>query len=281
MLSFIEMAEAELAEVDVLLAETAALIGRLQATALPGELRYRTQARGVQYYLKRDVGKGANRRTEKQDLGGRRDERNVTIKALRFFQKKYEALAFDRNQLLSLLQHYRRYDPASIHNKLPYAFRDLPKACYQDSRYQELVAWANGEYKRNGRPFPSSRYITLDGSRVRSMDECMIHSLLTANRIPFRYDQSLTLVGDDGISQIRYPDFTFQTRDHKLTYWEHAGAINKEDYKDDLLNKLHLYHINVIDIGSNLILTMRDHTGGLDLNAIDLIVQNQLKPRIL
>lgn len=281
MLSFIEMAEAELAEVDVLLAETAALIGRLQATALPGELMHRTRSGYVQYSLKQDSGKGPDRTVSTLDLNGPDDPRVVTIKALRFFREKQEALKRDRELLSYLIRCYKAYDPATIHDKLPSAYRDLPNVCYRDSRYQELVAWANGEYKRNGRPFPSSRYITLDGSRVRSMDECMIHSLLTANRIPFRYDQSLTLVGDDGISQIRYPDFTFQTRDHKLIYWEHAGAINKEDYKDDLLNKLHLYHINGIDIGSNLILTMRDHTGGLDLNAIDLIVQNQLKPRIM
>ena len=281
MLSFIEMAEAELAEVDVLLAETAALIGRLQATALPGELHHRTRKGYVEYSLRQVTVAGAERTETQLDLGGPDDDRVATIKALRFFREKKEALKKNRELLVSLLRQYRRYDPATIHDKLPSAYRDLPNVCYRDSRYQELVAWANGEYKRNGRPFPSSRYITLDGSRVRSMDECMIHSLLTANRIPFRYDQTLTLIDDDGVGQIRYPDFTFQTRDHKLIYWEHAGAINKEDYKDDLLNKLHLYHINGIDIGSNLILTMRDHTGGLDLNAIDLIVQNQLKPRIL
>ena len=144
MLSFIEMAEAELAEVDVLLAETAALIGRLQATALPGELHHRTRKGYVEYSLRQVTGAGAERTETQLDLGGPDDDRVATIKALRFFREKNEALKKDRELLVSLLRQYRRYDPATIHEKLPSAYRDLPNICYRDSRYQELVAWANG-----------------------------------------------------------------------------------------------------------------------------------------
>jgi exodeoxyribonuclease V alpha subunit len=69
---------------------------------------------------------------------------------------------------------------------------------------------------------------TLAGYIVRSKSEVIIANLLSAAKLPFRYE--VPLFAPDGTFYL--PDFTIEWRGRKF-FWEHAGLLSKPKYKKD------------------------------------------------
>ena len=99
---------------------------------------------------------------------------------------------------------------------------------------------------------------------VRSKSESIIALCLYTHRIPFHYEERLTL-GDVDF----YPDFTIR---HPVTgetfYWEHVGRPDDATYRTAFLKKLDLYIVHGIIPDQNLILTWE--TGDYPLSASDV-----------
>jgi hypothetical protein len=77
---------------------------------------------------------------------------------------------------------------------------------------------------------------------------------------------------------VKYPDFTFLPPARDKFYWEHLGRLDLQKYRADTFEKLSLYHQNNILIPNNLILTMDDKDGGLDVAGINRIITGTLMP---
>ena len=94
-------------------------------------------------------------------------------------------------------------------------------------------------------------YITSSGIRVRSKSERTIADALDYNRIPYRYEAELIF---DNIS--RCPDFTiYRPSDGKTVLWEHFGLMNRDEYRQKMINKLSLYNQHGFSPFDNLICT--------------------------
>jgi ATP-dependent DNA helicase RecQ len=78
-------------------------------------------------------------------------------------------------------------------------------------------------------------YKTLSGDWVRSKSEVIIANLLFERKVPFKYEQPLTV---DGV--LYSPDFTIFWKGGTF-YWEHLGLLNREKYWTDWKAKEQMY----------------------------------------
>ena len=74
------------------------------------------------------------------------------------------------------------------------------------------------------------------------------------------------------------PDFTIMTPLGEKIYREHLGAMNDEDYRRRTYAKITNYYRNHILPPDNLILTMEDAGGVINIAAIDRMIKGQLLP---
>ena len=102
--------------------------------------------------------------------------------------------------------------------------------------------------------------------------------MLYKKGIPFFYECKLILYDEYGNSHVLYPDFKILLPDGSVIYWEHFGRMDIAAYRERNYKKLGIYHYNDILPPNNLILTMDDRKGGLDVNGIAQIIENQLVP---
>ena len=78
-------------------------------------------------------------------------------------------------------------------------------------------------------------YKTLSGDWVRSKSEVIIANLLFERKVPFKYEETLTV---DGVTYS--PDFTISWKGSTF-YWEHLGLLNRETYWTDWKVKERMY----------------------------------------
>lgn len=176
-----------------------------------------------------------------------------------------------------LIKLYQKYDPASLQQKLPAAYRDMPTSLYTGGHlYPQLEQWENDESKDSFEEEP--KQTTSFGLKVRSKSEVLIAELLHAAKIPFKYENPLYLKDETG-RIIKYrPDFTFMTDLGTKIYWEHLGLMDRKKYREKTFKKLTDYYHNDIILPDNLILTMETASGAIDVAAIDRVIKGQLRP---
>ena len=95
----------------------------------------------------------------------------------------------------------------------------------------------NAPYQQNPHYKENLIHKTCSGNFVRSKSEVLIDMILFKNKIPFRYECSLSLG-----STIYYPDFTIL---HPVTkeffLWEHFGRMDEPSYAKNVAPKLNAY----------------------------------------
>lgn len=172
-----------------------------------------------------------------------------------------------------LLQKYQAYDPQSCQLRLGKVYQDLPEKYYRIPRQVTLI----DDYQSKYRP-EDLRHVSSFGMKFRSKSEALIAELLHNAGIPFTYEASLVLEDEFGTKHYYKPDFTFILPDGRHIIWEHFGRMDLPEYRKKNCKKLAIYHYNDIYPPKNLIITMESKEGGIDVDAIQYIINTQLLP---
>lgn len=144
----------------------------------------------------------------------------------------------------------------------------------EDVAYQALILpdapqqWFQAPYPQNPK-YPEHKIYQVQGDLwVRSKSEAMIATQLLAHQIPFRYECPLELA-----NATYYPDFTLRhPKTGEIFYWEHAGLLTQDAYKNNLANKLQNYIYDGILPGVQLIITAETNQQPLSPAIIDEII---------
>ena len=112
------------------------------------------------------------------------------------------------------------------------------------------------------------RYETNRGEFVRSKSELIIANLLYEKKenLHYRYEEALELKRSNIVV---HPDFTIMSRKTgKITYWEHAGMLDRAHYADEFVRKMNAYMKEGICPGKNLIITYETGEVPLDVGVV-------------
>lgn len=134
--------------------------------------------------------------------------------------------------------------------------------------------WAAASFFQSTYKPEQKREISSRGLHVRSRAEIAIVEMLYKYNVPFRYEM---IINADGLDFA--PDFTILTRNGTYIYWEHAGMMNKADYRERHNLKMKHYEKEGITPWNNLIITydMNDH---LDMRIIEATIKSRILPYI-
>ncbi len=141
---------------------------------------------------------------------------------------------------------------------------------------RSLAAWAAGEKSPEEKdvPYPDNRVQkTKAGHKVRNKAELMIDQGLYLEKIPFRYEETVTVNG-----RTLHPDFMIR---HPLTgkvvLWEHCGRMDEEDYIEMTVRKLRDYAQAGYLPGRDLIMTFETKDQPLLSEEIFAIIEKYFK----
>jgi hypothetical protein len=132
----------------------------------------------------------------------------------------------------------------------------------------EIQTWLQATSSNNPAYPENLKHFTHSGVMVRSKSEVIIANSLFENKIPFKYEVSLSL-GEKTI----YPDFTIMNPyTHKIYYWEHFGIFDDPIYRNDALGKIAAYSTHGIFPGDSLIMTFETSDIPLNSNEVQNII---------
>jgi len=133
----------------------------------------------------------------------------------------------------------------------------------------ELCEWAKAPYLSNQKYPQQLIHKTISGRYVRSKSEAIISTILTANKVPFRYECELQM-GEIAI----YPDFTIRhPKTGKTYYWEHFGRMDDMSYSKNVPIKLQTYISHGIIPSIQLITTYETMENPLSTEKVERIVK--------
>lgn len=205
---------------------------------------------GKIHYIKKADKKLASKLAIKKYLELKMNLINAQIKDL---SKSYNLIEPARDKLNTLLS-----DPAYIELLEDYFSTGDVEADY----------WMNADYNRSSSHPENLIHPTVNGIMVRSKSESMIAVALAESRIPFRYEE---LISINNISIA--PDFTLlHPMTNKTYYWEHFGLIDNENYYENFAVKIKTYAKANIILGDNLIVTFETSDNPLSFNTISNII---------
>lgn len=242
-----------------------------------GRLQYRMQGGKVYVYRRINKAKKKNKCNipngslgfaESRDPDKQTDVKEL-IKRKFFILKSLPILENNIKVLDRCLKSYIVYDEDSVCSSLGKAYESIPMS--------RAFYMKNNEYSRLWHEFQSNQNTyydielkhKLNGSKVRSKSEAVIHTLLDKYNIPFKYEACLDL------GKIKfYPDFLILDHiNQKIIIWEHFGMINDKSYVERMENKLATYRANGITLWDNLIITFDKENGSLDIAQIEKIIK--------
>ena len=133
-----------------------------------------------------------------------------------------------------------------------------------------LAEWQNQPYDRNLKNPEHLIHKTACGICVRSKSEALIATLLSFNKIPFRYECPL-LLGNI----LCHPDFTVRhPKTGNFFYWEHFGMMDHDSYCKKATSKLQLYCSNGIIPSINLLITSETKEQPLDTGLVQDMIRH-------
>lgn len=176
-----------------------------------------------------------------------------TLKRKKFLEKSIKRIEKNLIGQEKILSHYMPYDFSAVQEAIPEVYRFNTSI----KKYKETIPYGNQVLHQ-----------TSCGLKVRSKSEMMIVELLISHGIEFEYEKPLEIYNEGGQKITIHPDFTFRTRSGKWIYWEHLGRLDLEEYRQDTIWKLQRYFENGILPSINLLLTVDDLDGSLDMSTI-------------
>lgn len=182
----------------------------------------------------------------------------------------YDALCQDKQILESVIQNYKVYSFEALSTRISPCLAEVRCEFQVDRRLDQLFAWAKEDYKRNTNPFPDKIILANDKTRVRSKDECIWYNYLLDAGLPFRYDSVMEFDDPWNPGGIRFksPDFVINTPSGVMVLIEHAGLLMKDQYAEDMKEKIQLYLYNGYVLGDNFFIISEDRFGGVNSYAI-------------
>lgn len=202
-----------------------------------------------------------------------------------YLARTNEAAIADIKLLEQLLAKYKSLDPAEVIKRMSKAAQTVPPELFlgqgfagaggqqQDDalkmRLKEYHQWAQEDFSQSTYRPQEKIHLTSSGIYVRSLSEAIIAERLTANNVPFRYEQLIKIDG-----KWFSPDFTIRVANARLLYWEHAGMMDDQNYVSRHLSKISYYQRAGIVPWKNLIVTYGTSENGLDMEEIDFIIRH-------
>ena len=246
-------------------------IERKRTKELKGTLRVHTRKGHFYYYWQKkdDSGKyiqeylGINKRQTAENLA-KKDYRN---KVYRIAEKNLAALQGFRDN-------FCRDGIKEIYENLGLARQQLVEP-YGDEVSAVIKQWENEEYEAKANYQDGLQFETERGEFVRSKSEVIIANFLYQNRenLLYKYERPLQInVGEREITV--YPDFTvLNLNTGKITYWEHAGRMDDENYASDFVWKHNRYMENGFVPGLDVIFTYETIAIPLNIKVVKLIIK--------
>lgn len=261
----------DLTKQDMEIERTLLNVYRRMLEILPeGRLRIRRKNNRT-YYSYVDLRTGQEHYIRKEN-----DELIFQLKYRKYIEEVILVLEKNLKCQSKMLTNYRCYDPISVGCRIPKSYWDVTDFIYQQFA-QEPEQWSLEGEHCNFHP-EQLTIRTSFGLIVRSKSEAFIAEQLHLAEIPFRYEDRISLQDSDGRWTSFYPDFSFITPYGTKIYWEHLGLWEIGNYKAKNQRKFDIYYHNGIVISSNLLVTMDETNGGLDIGGIKRIIDGILKP---
>ncbi|MBR2548277.1 MAG: hypothetical protein IKF07_08815 [Eubacterium sp.] len=212
-------------------------------------------------------------------LGNSDNEGVIRIKQEKFNKEMIRTLNIDRKLLLKSAERYLPYDPESIDKRLKPVYRDDTGLVNKLPGIASMDEWKKID-KRNRYRLPDDCNTTTDGVKTRSKSEVIVYGILKGYGLIVKVDMEITLKNDFGQNVVVVPDFIILCNDGSLIIIEHLGMLDKADYLESVIRKIHLYQINGYRINDNLFLTADYAQGKIDAQVIDELVRKMILPRV-
>lgn len=135
----------------------------------------------------------------------------------------------------------------------------------------KIIEWMESSYVKSNYRQEDLKHRTTRGLWLRSKSEVLIAEKLYGHRIPFRSEEVIrTPLG------IVVPDFVMPDWNGQMVFWEHAGMMDKQEYREKHRRSLEKYESVGIVPWKNLIVTYDDEDGGIDLERIEMEIKTRL-----
>lgn len=131
----------------------------------------------------------------------------------------------------------------------------------KEKRQSEVAARAAAKKVAESKRYADQyKHLTDKGEYVASKSELLIANKLYSLGIEYEYEKEVWIGG-----RCFRPDFTIYTKDRRERYWEHAGMMDKPEYRQRHEEKMDFYAHHGIRLQENLIVTQdRDGTISMD-----------------
>ena len=173
----------------------------------------------------------------------------------------------------SLLGIYDREYLGKAFDDLHPARKELVKPV-ELTRRRNLERWIGLE-SPDSEPEEGKYYIpTARGELVRSRNEYLIANALFRSNIPYKYEFPYKAVN----GKVLHPDFYVYNRNTgQEFFWEHFGMMDDPDYvMNNMMYKLHLFSLDNILPGRNLIVTFSGGKYELNPTVIEQVIKEYL-----
>ncbi len=221
-------------------------------------------AKGEQESISINLGDGSGKNAQK-------------VKRAFFLHELTNRLEKNVSVLESVIKRYEQYDYDSVNNSLRGGLSDIAYTGMFNNQLssKELEEWSRAPYEA----LPADqdkKHFSMSGDSFRSKSEVIIADTLTSYNIPYRHDARIDLVDASGYKAARYPDFEIMTPQGKTLYWEHLGMLKNKDYANAIGDKLHVYALNGIIPGRNLIISAETADGEIDVREIIELIESRV-----
>lgn len=222
------------------------------------------------------------RRRSEEQVVGMIDSPEVREEVAKDFCEELRRRVERNLSALSKLQkNFVPFDADTIIGQMSAAKQEILKS----DAHRTFLSWGAASRERSASRFgmradnDGFRITTKEGVAVRSKSEAIISNLLSQHDMAYEYERPLELYDENRFKVIKAPDFTIESK-RGLIIWEHLGLLRKDDYFDANTKKLRLYWLNGFIINKNLIVTVDEPDGGIDVKAIDEVIRRQILPHV-
>lgn len=215
-------------------------------------------------------------------IGGDRSNAVISLKSRMYNKTLYKTLLQDKPVIEKMLRiaraGFRPFDPQSIDAQLKPAYVDSTGLVNKNPCFMSDADWKKSPYRHSSRPIDRSRaFVSCDGTWVRSKGEMIIYNMLVYLNVPFRYEEVITLLDENGRKVTRCPDFVIRRPDGTEVILEYLGMLSDPRYAQDNFEKFMLYWRNGYVLNETLFYVTDDVNGVLNSE----VVMNLIKHNIM
>lgn len=251
--------------------EIISAIKRNASKEVEGTLRVLTKNGHFYYYWQK---KGSNGKYVQEYLGIKKREIAIKLAEKDYQHKIYKIAEQNLQALLCFQNNFQEDGIQKIYEGLGLARQNLVEP-YENKVASIIKQWESEEYEAKTSHRESLQYETERGEMVRSKSEVIIANLLYQSRdcLSYKYERPLK-IETKGRTLTIYPDFTvLNLKTGKITYWEHAGRMDDENYATEFVWKHNRYVENGFVSGQDVIFSYETLAMPLDIKIVKLMIE--------